>query len=967
MRKLVLSFAIFGALQAATPLFNGSFDGSAKHWDVIRGSAVVDASVTHDKRSSLRVEPGPDTEAFVRSAPIQLVIGKRYELSGWVRTSKLEVRDIDRSPIASGATLTMASMPFDMHSASVGGTRDWTRLTLRFTATRPMDSIVLSAGNGGRFRGQAWFEGVNIDEVSGSDAWPLKAAVKTFGPAYRYPLGGWIYLHIEGQPYERGYQHGYLMAHEIVQYMERCASRLDAKSKDQAWENGRTEANALFLRGFDHEILEEMKGIADGAAAAGAKWGHRPVDLSDIVTANTIIELSDLHSAMPMTPTGLEGLGLTAPKYFDAKRDVPPSARCSAFCATGKATRDGHMVIGHLTMWSLTLAEQTNVLLDLKPSEGHRILMQAYPGGVQSGMDYYQNDAGVVLTETTIRQSPFNINGTPESYRARKAIQYGDNVDQVVKLLGTKNNGLYTNEWLIGDAKKDEIAMYELGTYKTKLYRSSQNEWFGGTEGFYWGCNNAKDLAVRLEYAPDPRGPSQYLPFVPEPRDIKWQQLYDQYKGKIDEQFGFLALRTAPLVSATTLDAKLTTAAMAKQMMSWVEFGKPNQREWVPSASEKQQYAGNNGIYSSGYRLAQANASDSLRSIVEENEKARVAGQIEKAKPESKPAAASYKDRLWKGWILPASDTDIWLSAGSAAYYAALNAGSGAEHSPNHRAAGRLPSLDKILDSYRSEYRAAALEDDTPLSATKFDLHSRIWYQLASAKGALLLDALRRQFGDDRFFSMMQEFFDANTTKAVTTAAFREAANKAAGRSLDDFFSTWLNGKGLPGDHGGALYVAADLSTPDRLSQAVIVYGTVMDAGANRYAAEQLQNKMLDWYESAIPIYKDFEVTADDLRSRNVIFVGRPETNSALAAWKDRIGLHYDQAVFHIGDADHGSESEALLYAAANPLNSERMVLVVAGNSALETVLLTRDSLSHSEYAVYDAGQLVSTGFSGAR
>ena len=29
--------------------------------------------------------------------------------------------------------------------------------------------------------------------------------------------------------------------------------------------------------------------------------------------------------------------------------------------------------------------------------------------------------------------------------------------------------------------------MFELGTYKTKLWRSSKNEWFGGTQGFYWG------------------------------------------------------------------------------------------------------------------------------------------------------------------------------------------------------------------------------------------------------------------------------------------------------------------------------------------------------------------------------------------------------------------------------------------------------------------------------------------------
>ena len=55
-------------------------------------------------------------------------IGKRYELTGWIRTEQLNVRDLDRSPIATGASLSMASMPFDVHSESVGGTRDWTRV-----------------------------------------------------------------------------------------------------------------------------------------------------------------------------------------------------------------------------------------------------------------------------------------------------------------------------------------------------------------------------------------------------------------------------------------------------------------------------------------------------------------------------------------------------------------------------------------------------------------------------------------------------------------------------------------------------------------------------------------------------------------------------------------------------------------------------------------------------------------------
>ena len=169
--------------------------------------------------------------------------------------------------------------------------------------------------SGGSFRGKAWFEGVQVDEIASSgDEWPARDAVQTFGPAYRYPAAGWIYLHIEGEPYERGYQHGHLMSREIPEYLERCAAVLGSKDH---WDDYRTTANALFLRGFDREILEEMRGIADGASDAGARWKDRRVDLLDIVVANTTVEMGELASAVSATPTGLEGLSLDAPPYSD--------------------------------------------------------------------------------------------------------------------------------------------------------------------------------------------------------------------------------------------------------------------------------------------------------------------------------------------------------------------------------------------------------------------------------------------------------------------------------------------------------------------------------------------------------------------------------------------------------------------------------------------------------------------------
>jgi hypothetical protein len=207
----------------------------------------------------------------------------------------------------------------------------------------------------------------------------------------------------------------------------------------------------------------------------------------------------------------------------------------------------------------------------------------------------------------------------------------------------------------------------------------------------------------------------------------------------------------------------------------------------------------------------------------------------------------------------------------------------------------------------------------------------------------------------------MTRFFAANTTKAVSTAQFIEAA----GSRERGLIEAWLRSPGLPGCLGGAAYLLSQYhEQATAIGQTVIVYGTVLDAGANRYAAEQLQKRLNEWYESEPPVRKDFELSEDDLRSHNVIFVGRPETNSALAHLAKRLKLDYPGAVFRIAGAQHASEREALALAATNPLNPHRAVIVLAGNSALETVRLAQTlSFPRVEYAVYDFGKETVSGF----
>ena len=345
--------------------------------------------------------------------------------------------------------------------------------------------------------------------------------MQTFGPAYRNPAAGWIYPHIEGKPYERGYQHGHLMAREIPEYLERCAAVL---SSNDHWDDYRTTANELFLRGFDRGNLQEMRGIADGASDASTRSKDRRVDLLDIVVANTTVEMGELAMAVLATPTGLEGLALDPPPYSDRKRDAIKD-HCSAFAATGPGTRDGKMVIGHVTWWPLTLAEQTNVMLDIKPASGHHMLIQSYPGGIESGTDWYQNDAGVVLTETTIDQTPFNPAGTPVAFRARIAIQYSDKIDDVVRILSKQNNGLYTNEWIMGDAT-NEIAIFDLGTHPHQTVAQCKKRVVRRCTGVLLGRQQRQRPQRTAEEYPDPKADPQFIPYVPGVRDTAWQQLY---------------------------------------------------------------------------------------------------------------------------------------------------------------------------------------------------------------------------------------------------------------------------------------------------------------------------------------------------------------------------------------------------------------------------------------------------------
>ena len=75
-------------------------------------------------------------------------------------------------------------------------------------------------------------------------------------------------MHFQGTPEQIGFQHGYLLAHEIEDNVH-VYQVMGQHDDHRAWSSFRDAAKNVLWPHVDPEYQEEMKGIADGLAAAG--------------------------------------------------------------------------------------------------------------------------------------------------------------------------------------------------------------------------------------------------------------------------------------------------------------------------------------------------------------------------------------------------------------------------------------------------------------------------------------------------------------------------------------------------------------------------------------------------------------------------------------------------------------------------------------------------------------------------
>ena len=805
---------------------------------------------------------------------------------------------------------------------------------------------------------------------------PDPAAVIRQGPGWRFPQDGWIVVHIEGTPYERGYQHGRLLAREIVDYCHTIAKLRSVHAPDKAWHDLRLFVNALFLRRFDNEYLREMQGIADGAAAAGAKFDGRLLDLIDIVVINADIEVGFLESALEGTANGIDR------ESFRGRHGSPTRAsrhdRCSAFVATGAATADGKIVAGHVTMSDIANVRFFNVWLDLKPSVGHRMVFQTFPGGIQSGLDYYINDAGLIISETTIEQTKFNPQGEMLASRIRRAVQYADSIDKCAEILTSSNNGLYTNEWLFGDIKTNEIAMLELGTDTSKTWRSSRNEWIAGTTGFYWGCNNVKDVGVFKETVADFGAKPANLVLHPRLRDEAWIKLFNRRRGTINEAFGFEAFSTPPLIAFPTCDAKFTTAAMAKDLKTWALFGPPLGRTWLPSESEREDQPSVQPLVAHDWTLIDVNGVK-LPAVNEETKSKRRAVDLEMF-PKKEDALHVEFDAThpfaWRGTLLPKTDADIWLAAafadfekvvalehaiefhGESPTSSSLKSGEKGEkgekedededetavagpsfHEDSTREGKDL--MDLALFQHESKWLTATrrVGHDIPLAKTQIDPANGDWYRIAAGKGVMLLAELRHQMGTENFSKCLDEFGQAHPGQQVTIDQFRTYLKSFAGADAMATFDRWQSEETSTefASHNPWTIFSHEVE-PDRV---LIVYGTTHDKAAQKEAAQHLTTEVMRRFANVLPSIKsDVEVRDEDLETHHLLLVGYSLTNrisERVLEKSSKFPVKFGHQSFTVDGELYAHPETSVIAAGENPFNPRYSAVIFSGLNAAST------------------------------
>jgi hypothetical protein len=291
-------------------------------------------------------------------------------------------------------------------------------------------------------------------------------------------IQGWKKIHVYGDPYERGFAHGFLLSKElkrIKQSLPFWVNEILKKPFDEYLKINKKIMFPILQKKFP-EYWEEIYGIHIGAKYAGVN-----ISMNHLIGWNATMSLYSYF---------IEG------KMKGKEQENETIQRCSAFIATGDATMDGKIVMAHNVHSDLLTGQLLNIIMKITPTNGHEFTMQTSAGLISSVADWYISSNGIVCCETTISNINYKpIFGVPFFCRIRQAIQYAKSLDECSKIMLKENAGDYACSWLFGDLNTNEIMLLEIGKDIHNIEMTKN--------GIFYGMNSAIDYKLRLKETND--------------------------------------------------------------------------------------------------------------------------------------------------------------------------------------------------------------------------------------------------------------------------------------------------------------------------------------------------------------------------------------------------------------------------------------------------------------------------------
>jgi len=378
------------------------------------------------------------------------------------------------------------------------------------------------------------------------------ASLRTAGEGFYDVVEGVKTLHLKGNPYELGFQHGALLAAEIVGLvpvaLDAAAAviaktiKISVQDAKQKMRVGKQAAEPF----MPPQYLEEMRGIADGVVSQG-----HAMTLDEIVLWNTMYDQWCLyahpHYSNPYrSDAGENQFPDGAPGSY-----VLVSAGCSSFSAWGDAVAGDQLVFGK-NMDNLNLPDilENRILALAEPDGGLGHAFTTHPGMV--GIDGGLNTAGVSMMTQYDAFIHETMEGCGIGIFTRLLLTGARSRDQAIAILENYPHctgiafhvsDAHTETAAIVNASADKVSVRYPAAGAQTLFTSNHTNCYPGWYG-YESDNRVDDQQLVYEltavgsieqWQHSLRDPANV--WVPAPsRFERYGQLMAEYGGKITPQ-----------------------------------------------------------------------------------------------------------------------------------------------------------------------------------------------------------------------------------------------------------------------------------------------------------------------------------------------------------------------------------------------------------------------------------------------